>query len=242
MKTLFLFVVLLLFLGSLCAVTVMAETNTFSISPQTLPVELSAFVAQETSTGFVSLYWITESETELLGFRIHRGETLSLQASVQICAELINATNTSSTQFYGFIDREVEAEMDYYYWLESVNIDGSSIYHNPVHIHVSELPPHDDPPEIPLLQTGIKSIFPNPFNPHTYVSYSLDQEGFVSMAVYNHRGQLVRHLFAIVKPQGDHFCSWDGKDGMGKSCASGVYYFRMQANGKVQLRKALLMK
>lgn len=242
MKSLVFVILLLWIIGSIFAATTSAETNIFSITPQTLPIELSSFSAVQTSSGSVFLRWITESETDLLGYRIYRGETRELNVAIQISAAIISGTNTSTSQIYSYEDKEVVMEQSYYYWLESVDLDGSSMYHTPVNIFVSTAPDGDNPPPQNPMVTGISSIYPNPFNPMTYVSFTLKDDAKVSVSVYNQKGQLIRKLLSGFKTRGEHHTSWDAKDSNGQSCASGIYYFKMNADQYSELRKAVLMK
>jgi len=230
-------------LGSIFAITISAETNTFTISPQTLPVQLSSFSAIQLSGNLVKLNWVTESETGLSGFRIYRGEDPDLDLAIQISGAIIPGTNSSTTHVYSFVDYDVEPLHGYTYWLESVDLDGGSQYYSPINIHVSPASDPDNPPPILPLASGITGIYPNPFNPYTHLSFHLDTEALVRVEVYNHRGQLIRHLMCGVKGQGTHSVTWDGKDNLGQGCASGIYHFRVESTGNWhEVRKAVLMK
>jgi len=70
---------------------------------------------------------------------------------------------------------------------------------------------------------------PNPFNPHTVLSYRIDQPGSVRLALYDVQGRLVRVLVRGDRPAGTHDVSWDGTDSRGTPCASGVYFALLQA-------------
>ncbi len=70
---------------------------------------------------------------------------------------------------------------------------------------------------------------PNPFNPHTVLSYRIDQPGAVRLALYDVQGRLIRVLVRGDRPAGTHDVSWDGTDSRGTPCASGVYFALLQA-------------
>ena len=60
------------------------------------------------------------------------------------------------------------------------------------------------------------------------VSYSLQKPGFVSAALYNAEGQMVRPLIYGEKQEaGEHRLSWDGLDRYGQPQPPGVYEWRM---------------
>jgi hypothetical protein len=91
-------------------------------------------------------------------------------------------------------------------------------------------------------QTGIERVSPNPFNPSTTISYSLDKPGLVRIQIYDVSGRLVRTL--INKPQeaGSYDIAWDGTDSQGAALASGVYFARFAGVGIRQTHKLLLLK
>jgi predicted GH43/DUF377 family glycosyl hydrolase len=78
---------------------------------------------------------------------------------------------------------------------------------------------------------------PNPFNPSTQIRFDLPAAGQVQLAVYNLRGELVRTLVSGELPAGTHAFTFDGS-----GLASGVYLYRLQAEGYTAVRKMLLAK
>ena len=86
------------------------------------------------------------------------------------------------------------------------------------------------------------SSYPNPFNPETTLAYTLPASGWVSLEIYNSRGQLVRSLMHEEQPAGEHTLIWNGKDDSGNGLASGLYLGRITSAGKQETRKLLLLK
>ena len=74
--------------------------------------------------------------------------------------------------------------------------------------------------------------YPNPFNPGTEIKYSLASPGKVTLQVFNMLGQKVKTLIYENKPAGDFSVSWDGKDELQTSVASGIYFYKLEVNGK----------
>jgi len=83
---------------------------------------------------------------------------------------------------------------------------------------------------------------PNPFNPSTTVEFSVPQDGRVTVAVYNLRGQLIRILLDEQKQTGAHSVQWDGCCENGEKAATGTYLFRLEAGGKTVTKKGILVK
>lgn len=206
---------------------------------ETLPVELSSFTANmNNSLTGVNLTWVTQSESNLVGYGIYRGESDDLSQAIDLNA-YITATNTSQTQVYIYTDSDVMPEQTYWYWLESREMNGINGFHGPICFSVPQQPVQT--PQIPIV-TGFQSLYPNPFNPDLNIRYALQDDAQVTMVVCNLKGQIIKQLFNGQKSAGLHSLKWDGRDDQGLSCSSGLYFIRMQAGGRIINRKVMLMK
>ncbi len=205
-----------------------------------LPVVLSSFTATITAQNFVRLQWITQSETNCAGYYIYRGRNGNLGDAIRL-EGFVTASNTSQQQVYIYEDREIHEDGTYLYWLESVDFDGISYYHGPISIIVT-FGGNDNPsPNIPLVNE-LNSVFPNPFNPSTFITYSIAAPTQVQISIFNSRGQIVRNLFNGNKGIGNHRIEWNGKDESGNNCTTGIYYIRLTAGRDSFVRKAVLVK
>ena len=86
-------------------------------------------------------------------------------------------------------------------------------------------------------EAELRPAKPNPFNPTTQISYSLPEESFVTLSVYDVTGRLVERLVSDLKSHGEHAIEWNAKD-----LPSGVYFYRIQAGVFQQTRKLILLK
>jgi|GEM_PF-1134423 len=202
----------------------------------TLPLELSSFAATLDARGFVALKWITQSESNLQGYRVFRNQSSSAESAQLITPILIPATNTSNTANYSHADYEVVSGTTYWYWLECVENNSHSNFYGPVSVTVSEA---DAPP---IVQSStFERIYPNPFNSQASVNLEVrikaEEQGIVS--IFNVKGALVRsyHLSS-----GIHNINWDGTDSKGNLCSSGVYFCKLSTPSFNQTRKLLLNK
>ncbi len=203
------------------------------------PVELSSFTATISAQNYITLTWVTQTETGLRGYYVFRAPANDL-ASAQIVSPMIASMNSSEQQSYVYEDRELYESGTYYYWLQANDLDGSSAFHGPVSVVYSAT--GDQPtPEIPLV-TELHSVYPNPFNPTVFIPFSLAEDGAVSFKIYNSRGQMVKHFDLGTKSAGQHRISWDGTDYNGKSLANGVYHIIMSTQNQVYQTKAALLK
>ncbi|MCE5272952.1 T9SS type A sorting domain-containing protein [bacterium] len=86
---------------------------------------------------------------------------------------------------------------------------------------------------------------PNPFNPSTTISYTIPEGAEplkVNLSVFNMRGQLVNCLVDRDQAAGTYSVNWDGRGSDGRSVASGVYFYRIQAGKYSQVRKMIILK
>ncbi len=86
---------------------------------------------------------------------------------------------------------------------------------------------------------------PNPFNPITTIAYCVPEHAAgtgVELTVYDVRGRLVRTLVHGLADPGRHSVVWDGRDNSGAAVSSGVYLYRLEAEGYEAVRKAILLK
>ncbi|MDO8549038.1 MAG: T9SS type A sorting domain-containing protein [Ignavibacteria bacterium] len=79
--------------------------------------------------------------------------------------------------------------------------------------------------------------FPNPFNPSTLIEYSLPEEGFVSLKVYNLLGEDVITLVNENKKAGVYTVKFDGTN-----LTSGVYFYRITSGDHTMTKKMILTK
>ncbi len=207
----------------------------------TLPVEMSGFSAVFTAGESVLITWTTQSEQDLLGYRILKSETCVLGDAMMINANLIAAINGSNEHTYYFKDPEIEEEATYNYWLEAIEMNGSSSLFGPTSVTINGGEPEEEETP-PLISTMIGQNYPNPFNPSTSIMFTIGDDSHVGIKVYNLRGQLVRTLVDEEKIAGDYTVVWYGEDDSGKKCSSGVYLYRMETKQKTFERKMLLLK
>jgi hypothetical protein len=205
---------------------------------QTLPVQLSSFDVFNTNSSNVMVKWVTQSESDLDGYRIYRNCDNNLN-NAQMLDVFIPGTNTSQTQTYSYIDNSIEVNGIYYYWIKMIDYDASSSFYGPAIIEVED--DFNNLVDIPLT-TGLVSIYPNPFNPTTSIRYSLDSNSLTEIKIYNVRGQLVKTFDLGMQTTGFHKLVWNAKDDNGNKLPSGVYFSRMKANNKIDTKKIILLK
>lgn len=96
---------------------------------------------------------------------------------------------------------------------------------------------------MPVLTLSLEQNSPNPFNPHTFLSFTLKTASEAELAVYNLKGQKICTLQSGWLEKGRHTVLWNGTDDKGVPAASGVYLYRLSVpQSPAQTRKMLLLK
>lgn len=210
----------------------------------TLPVELSSFSAMQTSTNDAEILWETQSETDHIGFNILKNESESSESSQKVNAVIIPSSNSSMGGEYSFVDDDVDEEVTYYYWLESVSFGGNVELYGPVSVRIefTDDEEDDDAPQEAYAINEIKSVYPNPFNPSTTIKYNIVEDSNVLLEVYNIKGQRVKTLVNEYKDAESYNVVWNGKTDSGNDVSSGVYFIKLQTENQVFTKKVVLMK
>ena len=85
--------------------------------------------------------------------------------------------------------------------------------------------------------------YPNPFNPSTNISFNIKEDTDVEITIYNMKGQKVKTLVDEKFEQGQHKVEWNGTDSASKSVGSGVYFYKVDYNGRTQaVKKCVMLK
>ena len=96
-------------------------------------------------------------------------------------------------------------------------------------------------------ETVLLPNYPNPFNPETWIPYQLAAPAEVSIAIYAADGKLVRtlalgHQGVGIYASRSRAAYWDGKNSLGESVASGLYFYTLTAGEFTATRKMLIRK
>jgi len=88
----------------------------------------------------------------------------------------------------------------------------------------------------------LKQNYPNPFNPTTTIEVALPQNEFVTLAIYNSAGQIVKTIVSTNLTAGVYKFVWDGTNNAGMRVASGMYIYKIKAGNFTQFKKMMLIK
>jgi len=91
-------------------------------------------------------------------------------------------------------------------------------------------------------QFALYQNYPNPLNPTTTISYNLPGNSAVDLTVFNLKGQLVKTLTHQVLKKGKHNVRWNGTNDANIRVASGIYFYRLQTEFGVKLKRMILLR
>jgi len=115
--------------------------------------------------------------------------------------------------------------------------DSPLIDDNYVYLHrIDTVTDLDDDTILPI-KFSLAQNYPNPFNPNTTITYSIPISSDVEVKVFNAIGSEVRTIVNEYQAPGTYRINFDGN-----KLASGVYYYRIKAEGYLDVKKMLLLK
>jgi hypothetical protein len=79
--------------------------------------------------------------------------------------------------------------------------------------------------------------YPNPFNPSTNIRFDLPEAGFVVMTVYDLLGREITRLVNQQMQAGSYSVDWDAS-----GYPSGVYFYKIETEDFIEVKKMVLIK
>ncbi len=94
----------------------------------------------------------------------------------------------------------------------------------------------------PQPQARLLDAYPNPFNPHTTIDFTVERQQSVNIAVYDISGKQVAQLTDAHYMPGTHTVDWRGLDSAGRAASSGIYLVQLRTPDTVESRKIMLVR
>ncbi|HUV37134.1 MAG TPA: hypothetical protein VMX58_09380 [Patescibacteria group bacterium] len=197
-------------------------------------VQVSSFEAVDRGIE-IELIWVTVSEIENAGFRLHRS-TDGTGDMRQLNENLIAGSGSElAGARYSFVDRDVIQGIAYQYLLESVDIHGNGEQVGPITVTAGS--GEGNVPAFSLAQN-----IPNPFNPSTKIEYGLAADCHIDIGIYDIQGRRVVTLVDQYMNAGTYSVTWDGRGARGAEASSGVYFCMFRAGRYMEVRKMTLLR
>jgi chitinase len=88
---------------------------------------------------------------------------------------------------------------------------------------------------------SLKQNYPNPFNASTSIEYFLTKESYVNLSIYNTIGQLIETLVSDKEQAGSHKVLWPKSGTVELKFSSGVYFYKLEADGMINVQKMIMI-
>ena len=199
----------------------------YANADQLVPVELISFTAAQ-SGSTIKLQWSTATELNNSGFEIERQIVNGKEQSEwQLLAFKEGNGTTTNPVSYIFEDSNIgPSSTSVRYRLKQIDLNGSFEYSKVVEI--KNLLPY---------KYSLDQNYPNPFNPVTNIRFSIPENEFVTLKIYNIVGEEIAVLLNKETNAGSYTISWNAE-----SLPSGVYFYQITAGDFTANKKMMLMK
>ena len=191
-------------------------------SVSAIPVELTSFTASVNNEGDVILKWSTATEVNNQLFDIERKSENGRYTTI---GSLDGYGTTTEPQEYSYIDNTVGTGT-YNYRLKQIDFGGQFEYSDEIEVEVNG-----------PLTFALEQNYPNPFNPSTSIKYSVPENGFVKLSVYNLVGEEISVLVNEIVDAGFHEATFNAAN-----LPSGTYFYSLQTVNSIQTKKMVLLK
>ncbi len=198
----------------------------FGVVPvSALPVELSSFTAKVLRSGGIKLDWRTETEVDNYGFEILR--SAQNDSTWEKIGFVEGNGNSNSPKEYSYLDEWISYG-NYSYRLKQIDTDGQFEYSKIIQVDAGQIPGG----------FVLEQNYPNPFNPSTTIKFAVAETQTAELKVFDILGNEVGKLFNGIADGGKIYeAVFDAEN-----YSSGIYFYRLETDKKVENRKMLLLK
>ncbi|MCX6142918.1 MAG: T9SS type A sorting domain-containing protein [Ignavibacteriales bacterium] len=194
---------------------------------------ISPIAPQSVTAGFnsntVTIKWKANTETDVYQYAIYRGTTASFDPT--------GTTPLAKVRTTQYQDVLSQTGVTYYYKVSAVDISGNESPYTAV----SVLTGIDNVGGVPT-EFALGQNYPNPFNPSTEITFAIPKQTNVKVVVYNLSGAEIATLVNQSMSAGNYRAVWNGRTDDGRTVASGVYFYHLQAEGFTATKKMTLLK
>jgi hypothetical protein len=209
------------------------QYDAIPLAPQNLTVEWY--------NGHPKLTWSTNGEADMNTYKIWKYAAGSSMIAATI-------THNASYTTHSWIDNSVsypgkfDPHIEYFYKVKALDISNNeSDYSSQVSIIGNGGLWKNGDQNVEkgnaINEYKLFSNYPNPFNPSTKISYSIKEEGLVTLKVYDVLGKEVAKLVNENKPEGIYEVEFNASN-----LPSGMYVYKLQAGNFTDVKKMLLTK
>lgn len=177
--------------------------------------------------GATHLHWGRNGESDLAGYRLYRGGSSGFVP--------VPGNRIASLSDTGYADVGAAGS---YYKLSAIDAHGNE---SPFAL----LSPGGIVDVVSAALPGMVSLAPaspNPAHGPLVVRFALPRAMPAQLAIFDPAGRLVRSLASGEQAAGEHAIPWDGRAGSGAQAASGLYFVRLVAGGRMLTMRVISLR
>jgi len=179
--------------------------------PSTAPIRIELLSFNVSQQGReITMNWETYDESKTQQYLI---EKRTESGKYEVLKKVDPQRNPSSHQTYSFSDTWSEKKVCYYR-LRKINTDGNTLFSDEIPIG-AEL----------VLNFSLGDNIPNPFTGKTEIPYTLNEQTYVSLSVFDIMGREVRELVSQRQPAGEYKVTFEATDS-----PTGMYFYKMRTS------------
>jgi hypothetical protein len=193
--------------------------------------------------GYPRIIWgpYTDDNYSTQGYYVYRAVNSSSTPPALNQFTLVETLNSSTYEWTDY-DYSIGGPLKAHYYVKAVLIPtegGGSTFSSPTNVTTTSVGVYKEsknnykPAELFLLGQN----YPNPFNPSTKISYSIKQDGFVTLKVYDILGVEIATLVNEQKTAGSYEADFNAAN-----LPSGMYIYKLQSGSFTDVKKMLLTK
>ena len=187
----------------------------------------------------VELRWGTATEVNNYGYDVQRTDTSYNWTAINFVQGF---GNSYSPKDYVYYDSTIIENGKYFYRLKQIDFDGNfELTHDTVKVTVDFITSVSN--EIELVfnkqhkSATLYQNFPNPFNPSTTISFSVNKNDHVTLKIYTLAGEEVTTLWNRDTNIGIHYVKFNAAN-----LSSGIYLYKLSTTGKIITKKLVITK
>jgi hypothetical protein len=197
------------------------EYWSFTVEDEVTDISVTSFSAESERNG-IEVTW--DCVDPGVGFNLYRSEeTTGVRTKLR---EMINAELITGESPYSYLDAAVEEGTTYSYWLEAIDVSGTSETFGPVSCTAGTFVP---------TSYALYQSRPNPARGVAVIAFDLPEDTEVTLTVYDLSGRKVATLVGETLPAGAYERSVSG-------LAPGVYVYRLLAEEFSAFKKMVVIR
>ncbi|MEQ8192799.1 MAG: T9SS type A sorting domain-containing protein, partial [Candidatus Eremiobacterota bacterium] len=205
------------------------------------PADYSVSIHQSGSNYYPKLTWQLNNEPDVRlktsnAYKIER-RTRPLNGSWSAWSTIANLSGTTSSYIDYTIGNAGGGDREAEYRLTAIDIGNNSSPTQSVIIDYGFNRAEKTAVTGIVRDYSLEQNYPNPFNPNTNISYSIKEEGLVTLKVYDVLGKEIAVLVNENKPAGIYEVSFNASN-----LPSGMYIYKLQSGSFTDVKKMLLTK